>query len=183
MNAPENPYASPDVSEAPVAGPPATAELARRGTRLVAAILDGFLAAIILFPVMIFLGVGLFAAAGGIDNPDSVEQMTSSVGFSVISTVMGYVLGLLVFAVLHGYLIYTRGQTIGKMLLGIKMVRKDGSPADFNRLFWLRYALIQLLVSIPLIGGLIALVDALMIFRESRYCLHDDIADTMVVRA
>ena len=36
---------------------------------------------------------------------------------------------------------------------------------------------------IPVVGWLYGLVDALMIFRDSRKCLHDNIADTIVVKA
>ena len=37
------------------------------------------------------------------------------------------------------------------------------------------------IASVPLVGSLYALVDALLIFRSSRKCLHDTIADTIVV--
>ena len=40
-----------------------------------------------------------------------------------------------------------------------------------------------LLVFTPLIGGLYALIDHLWIFGEERRCLHDKIADTVVVKA
>ena len=40
-----------------------------------------------------------------------------------------------------------------------------------------------LLGLVPLIGWLFALADALLIFRDSRKCLHDNIADTIVVTA
>ena len=36
---------------------------------------------------------------------------------------------------------------------------------------------------IPVIGSLVGLIDALLIFRDNRRCLHDNIADTMVVVA
>ena len=35
---------------------------------------------------------------------------------------------------------------------------------------------------IPVLGNLISLVDAILIFREEHNCLHDDIAKTRVVR-
>ena len=36
---------------------------------------------------------------------------------------------------------------------------------------------------IPFIGVFYVLVDCLLIFRESHQCLHDNIADTIVVKA
>ena len=39
----------------------------------------------------------------------------------------------------------------------------------------------QVLAMIPIVGNFIALIDALMIFRASRKCLHDDIAGTKVI--
>ena len=36
---------------------------------------------------------------------------------------------------------------------------------------------------VPFVGGLVSLVDALLIFRDDRRCLHDEIADTIVVTA
>jgi len=35
---------------------------------------------------------------------------------------------------------------------------------------------------IPLFGQIDAIVNSLLIFRESRKCLHDNIADTIVVK-
>ena len=36
---------------------------------------------------------------------------------------------------------------------------------------------------VPLVGWMYGLLDVLMIFRDSRKCLHDNIADTIVVKA
>ena len=71
------------------------------------------------------------------------------------------------------------GQSIGKKLLGIKVVRTDGSPASLGRLIWLRNVVNGLIGIIPLYG----IIDALFIFGESRQCLHDKIADTIVIKA
>jgi len=90
---------------------------------------------------------------------------------------------IVVFILLNGYYLVQRGQSLGKMATGIRIVRPDGSRVDAGRILGLRYALNWVLVSVPFIGGLYSLVDTLCIFRESRRCLHDDIADTVVVKA
>jgi len=68
-------------------------------------------------------------------------------------------------------------QSIGKKIMHIKVVRSDGTPVTLGRLFWLRNVVNGLISIVPLYG----LIDALFIFGESRQCLHDKIADTIVV--
>ena len=97
--------------------------------------------------------------------------------------VINGVVGLVLFVVLHGYLLATRGQTIGKMLLKVRIVRSDGSRASLLRIVGLRFVPTTVISLIPIIGGVYALVDCLLIFRDSRRCLHDNIADTIVVKA
>ena len=75
------------------------------------------------------------------------------------------------------------GQTIAKKILGIKVVRTDGSAASIGRIFWLRNVVNSLLAAIPLIGFLYSIVEVLFIFGDSRQCLHDKLADTIVVKA
>ena len=38
-----------------------------------------------------------------------------------------------------------------------------------------------ILGQLPLVGGFIGLIDALLIFREEKNCLHDDLAGTRVI--
>jgi uncharacterized RDD family membrane protein YckC len=80
-------------------------------------------------------------------------------------------------------LVKRNGQTIGKKLLGIKVVRKDGSKAGLGRIFWLRYLLNSVFMLIPVVGSLYSLVDSVFIFGSARRCVHDYLADTIVVRA
>ena len=84
----------------------------------------------------------------------------------------------MLFRSLHAF-----GGTLGKKLLGLRIVRTDGSRAGFVRLFFGRAGVAVVPAFVPLLGSLWALVDMLVIFRESRQCLHDQIADTMVVTA
>ena len=71
------------------------------------------------------------------------------------------------------------GQSIGKKACGIKVTRRDGSPVSLSRLVWLRNVLNGLIALVPFYG----IIDALFIFSEARRCLHDHIADTIVVKA
>ncbi len=80
------------------------------------------------------------------------------------------------------------GQSIGKRAVGIRIVRQTGELASLGRLVFLRYLAINaiaiLLNAVLLVAGsILQLVNYLLIFREDRRCLHDHIADTVVVEA
>jgi uncharacterized RDD family membrane protein YckC len=95
----------------------------------------------------------------------------------------GALLGLVVFALINGKFLADNGQTIGKKLLGIKIVRTDGSKLSLQRFFTHRYLPLVFMPLIPVVGMFVPLIDVLFIFRDSRQCLHDQIADTIVVQA
>jgi uncharacterized RDD family membrane protein YckC len=88
-----------------------------------------------------------------------------------------------------GYLIYQlmllsqNGWTLGKKIVGIKIVRADGSKATVGRIFGLRMLVPGLIGAIPFVGIVFVLVDSLMIFTERRQTLHDRICDTIVIVA
>jgi uncharacterized RDD family membrane protein YckC len=89
------------------------------------------------------------------------------------------VLGLLVWGWLTVVFVSRYGQSVGKRIWGIKVVRSDGSPASLGRIFLLRNVVNAVLTVLPLYG----LLDALLILGEKRQCLHDKIADTIVIKA
>lgn len=97
-------------------------------------------------------------------------------------TPVSLAVGLVVFLLVQGWPLAKRGQTIGKMVCKLRIVRTDGSPAEPWRLLGLRYGvgiLTNLMVGVAMVYGLI---DALLIFRGSRQCLHDTIARTKVIQ-
>lgn len=142
-----------------------TGALAGRGTRLLAILVDALLAGFAFGAIALLTPLNVF-------NP--------RVGSSGL--LMNGVLGFIIFLVIHGYLLATRGQTMGKALLKIRIVRSDGSPASFGRIVGLRYLPTTIIAPIPFVGALYSLIDGLLIFRQSRRCLHDNIADTIVVK-
>jgi uncharacterized RDD family membrane protein YckC len=76
-----------------------------------------------------------------------------------------------------------RGQSIGKMLVGIHIVRaQDGSRAGFLKAVLLRWFVFSLIESIGFIGPALTLGNVLMIFRKDRRCLHDLVAETLVTK-
>lgn len=145
-----------------------TGALAGRGIRLVAVLLDAVFAGIAFWIISLVTPLGWSPAPG-----------VNLVRFLAINGLVGFI----IFVVLHGYLLATRGQTIGKALLKVRIVRSDGSRASLLRIVGLRFLPTTVISLIPLVGGLYATIDSLLIFRESRRCLHDNIADTIVVKA
>lgn len=168
-------FAAPAASANPYAAPRAavdhgqdgdSAELAGRGQRLRAAVVD-----YLIFAVPVAVGVLPMAL-----SPKRFATM--AIGGAVLA-----VLAFIAIVAWNGILLARNGQTIGKKSAGIRVVRTSGDDAGFARLFFLRSGLSWLLASIPGVGGLYALLDVLFIFRADRRCLHDLIADTKVVEA
>ena len=124
--------------------------------------------------VMVYAPIFIIAIASG----------ASGAAGEALGTMMtvGFMLALIGFVAWSWLTIrYVRqnGQTIGKKLLGIKVVRSDGSPISLGRIFWLRNVVNGVLGMIPLYR----FIDWLFIFGESRQCLHDKLADTIVIKA
>ena len=87
-------------------------------------------------------------------------------------------------------LLVRNGQTIGKKVLGIRMITSEGEIPSVWRVFllrWLPFAItagtIELIFKVRGLGNIIYLIDALLIFQPTRRCLHDLFADTHVIKA
>ena len=164
-------------------------DLAERGARLLAATIDELILLAIGLPMVIGAVPAVVAmlAQGNAASADTLELYTLDPS-AVVSAMLGgsgtiiSVLALIAWCGVTAWLVATRGQSIGKRLVGIKVVRTDGSRASFARIFLLR----NLVNSLPLLlpwGWLYQLVDPLLIYQASRQCVHDKIADTAVVRS
>jgi uncharacterized RDD family membrane protein YckC len=162
-----NPYAAPAESQGGDVVPALVAklELAPRGSRLVATIIDA-----LLFGAALTLGY-LFSLA----LLSSLDQATLSSRWA--SLAMSF--GLLLYAY-QSYAIASTGQSIGKRMCRVRIVRQNGEPAGFLRAVLLRMWLFSALGFIPVIKYL-ALIDALLIFQVERRCLHDRVAGTIVI--
>ncbi len=144
-----------------VTGVPATLQVHATGRRILATIVDGILLAI-LFWVMSML-FGSSSAAGG-----EVSASLSGLAFLVyLALVFAY------YILMEGYL----GQTVGKMLLGIKVVREDNGGVPGLKAATIRTVL-------RLVDGfffyVVAFITVLASSKNQR--LGDMTANTLVVR-
>jgi uncharacterized RDD family membrane protein YckC len=186
-----NPYAPPRAFVRDIADPSSLADPADRETRLGASFLDG-----VIFMAMVPAPVVFAAMKGG----SGLDSMVAAIVVGLPLAVVGFI----VWCGLTIMYMWRNGQSIGKKLLDIKVVLTDGSPVSIWRIIWLRnvvnvYALfsivplywfsgriIWLLTFVTALNSIVPLywfVDALFIFGESRQCLHDKIAGTIVVDA
>lgn len=131
--------------------------LAGRMSRLGAALIDGFL-----FMIPILFNNLMIA-------------MLKKPGLAVVGGVL-----FIVILIVQLVLLTKRGQTIGKIAAGVKIVKiATGQNGGFVTNVLLRGLVNGLLGMIPFY----ALVDILFIFRGDRRCIHDFIAGTKVVQA
>ena len=91
------------------------------------------------------------------------------------------VFGLAFFLLVHGYFLKENGQTVGKKVVGIRIADLYNDVPSLQTLILMRYLPIWIVTMIPLIGGMVSLVDVLFIFKDDRRCIHDIIAGTRVV--
>ena len=162
-----NPYAPPQA-EVRDAAPDDAGELASRSQRFVGAFLDTIIESIVTLPFALYTNYWQDVIAGTVGY--ATAYGLSAVGFAV-------------FVAMNGYLLAKRGQTIGKVIVGTRIVDvADGRVPKLVRSLGVRYGTIWLVSLIPFVGGLLSLLDALVIFRRDRRCLHDLIAGTKVVK-
>ena len=156
---------------------------AGRGDRFLAALVDGLVPVVAIIVILVAIAIPMYETyrqqhVPGIEPPPlgSGRHLTTTWAWLAGFALLGYY-------VYSAVLVYLYGQTFGKRAMGIRVVRMDGSRVAFSRFVFLRWLPTFLLRLIPLVGWFVPLLDPLLIFRESRRCLHDDIADTRVVTA
>ncbi len=133
--------------------------LAKRSTRLFAAIIDLLIGIGTCIPGLIFY-----------------KYINESFGFGVIG------LSYLALLISQLYFMVKLGQSLGKRAVGIKIVRiADETIPGFAKIYLLRNFVPSLIGAIPYVGGVFVLVDYLFIFRDDKRCLHDLIAQTKVI--
>ena len=179
---PVNPYAAPTARVSDVAVDEHQLELADRGTRLGAVIVDGLLFGLAsMVMVFGFLGGARgFSALGGRNvgsEPSTVGLITGCIA----------AIALIALTVINFVWLYQTGQSVAKRWLKIRIVRSDGSRCGLTRVIFLRVLPLAfvagLLNLLPPLGLLLRLADPLLIFRSDYRCIHDHIADTIVVKA
>ncbi len=189
MNTPSdqpNRYAAPQAKLEEGADDSNTGHLAGRGARFGSAMLDGTIILTATYlPMLLSGGFSVFAKVGKSANPNNPISVYGALFSSLTGTTLFMMfLGTLLLLGLNAYFVSKNGQSIGKKLVGIKVISSDGSRASLARIFFLRNLLGSYVLSlIPFVGRFYGLIDSLFIFGEQRRCIHDYIADTIVVKA
>lgn len=142
-------------------------ELASRGSRLAASIIDS----LTVLPISILL----MYFTGGFQGISEGQQ--PGIQYTVILTLVSSA----IFLVIHGKIMLRDGQTWGKRLLKIKIVTTDGGHADLKALSK-RYGLYWGLSIVPGVGHLLGIINILFVFSKSKKCLHDHVGGTKVIK-
>lgn len=138
-------------------------EPATRPQRLLAIVLDS----------AIISGASLVAAYDGFPEPVRVAGLAA--GAAILASNL--------------YFLTVAGQTIGKRIAGLSIVRLETEENGgfvvnvLRRGFVPGLIYIALTMANPILGGLFVWTDILFIFRADRRCVHDLIAGTLVVQS
>jgi uncharacterized RDD family membrane protein YckC len=140
--------------------------------RFVAYIIDSFIVTIASVVIVgIFIAVVLLVDESTDDNKDSLF---------IAGSIVVMVLALLVINWLYEALMTSspRGATLGKLALGLRIVRADGAQLSFGRATARHFLKFMITPLVPLaIGYLMAA------FTAHKRALHDFLADTLVIRS
>jgi len=127
--------------------------------------------AILLFLLAIFVILGFLTLAMGASGGREIPLLRQIRIVLPVIFPLGLVLNLAYFTFFHG----TWGQTIGKMIFGLRVVRPDGQPLTYSR------ALVRtvgyFLSAIPFFLGFLWTG-----FSSDKRSWHDTLTDTIVVR-
>jgi uncharacterized RDD family membrane protein YckC len=160
-----DPYAIPQVTF-----------MAARWRRFVARMIDTVVVAIPTLNMVHFLcafGVGIFFP---ISDLARVLMFDSSMKFRFLIN------ALAVFPVpwIYAWMLVSRGYTPGKWLLGLRVMTVMGCRISWSQALKREFPFV-ILSTFPIGGRLSMALDGVLILRDNRRCLHDEIANTEVV--
>lgn len=142
-------------------------ELATRWQRFFGSIIDTI--------IMVIMISVVFYASG------AFEKMLMGVEVSAMYLIGINLVGLVIFMAFNYNLLMRKGQTIGKKIVNIQIVDLDNEIPSPKTLL-ARYAFYFGISLLPLIGGIVSLINILFIFGAEKRCGHDQIANTRVIQ-
>ncbi|TFG67405.1 MAG: RDD family protein [Anaerolineales bacterium] len=138
------------------------------GQRLVAYIIDTFI-------------VGLIAGIPGgclaVTGSFALKDTEAGIGILVILVLLTVVISIVGSILYYGLMWSKTGQTVGKKLMGIKVVTADGVPPGF----WL--AIGRATIGYALSSAVMDLGFLWMLWDDQQQTLHDKLFGTYVVKA
>ncbi len=146
---------------------PGVLDLASIGRRLVGIWIDGFLTGLASYALVLPLMFGIMAVSGTRSDEPS--------GAAVVLMLLTYPIYFAVPIGYEGFMLQRRGQTLGKMALGVRVVTPEGGRISRGQA-WGRAVLKVLL------GGCLGIDYLPALVTRERTCLHDMIAKTRVTR-
>ncbi|MEZ5377978.1 MAG: RDD family protein [Acidimicrobiales bacterium] len=145
------------------------AQIASGGKRILARIIDGVIWVIITIPAGLIFGAGA-VASGGFGN-------------DTVSAGSLFIAGIINAALVVAYEVFCTanlGATPGKLALGMKTRKEDGSPADLNTAIMrmVPYAVLTFAQAIPILGIIASLVFLVLAIAGLVMLFTDDRAQT-----
>jgi uncharacterized RDD family membrane protein YckC len=142
--------------------------LAGRGRRLAASLIDVLLVPILAIFLMLVTGVLEHAADWSASGRPMVRI---------------FALGVVSYLILNVWLLWQRGQTVGKAIMRIAIVStKSGNKAPFWRLAIRALFFPTLYLVVWPLAAAFPLIDQVLIFGKRRRCVHDYVCGTSVVK-
>jgi uncharacterized RDD family membrane protein YckC len=167
------------------------AQLSGWWPRAAALILDGIFAGLIanvlLYPVLAIAGIEQDPVDENATASEAMDAYFSDVFWKValISIVLSFIVYIFYFGLAMARKGKYNGQSLGKQILGIRVVREDGKPVNFS------YAVVRQILVIQILFGILMLpflyiptiINYLRpIWNKGNKALHDSIVKSRVVR-
>ncbi|GAA3741890.1 RDD family protein [Salinactinospora qingdaonensis] len=162
--------------QAGVAGMATGPRIASFGSRLGARLIDGIAVSVLAFVLLLVLLIGVFLIEPSARHYTS-EDFDTAVGVLIL-----FGLGLVVF--FYDWFCHIAwGRTLGKALLGLKVVRTDGGRVRQGQTAG-RAAVFGLPHSVWVIGWVFLLIDCAWVLADTSraQALHDKMCHTLVIR-
>ena len=162
----------------PAAVPPLPAQPAPFGRRAAALALDHVALLLCLLPgffllLILTMVVNSQPVPPGIDSAD----LFSEIAMEAMPVFLG---GLLAGALVQLGLLAFQARSLGKRLMGLRIVRTDGSRAGALRILFVRTP-VQFLNYLPGLNPILVIVNLVLALRPPHESVHDRVAGTQVV--
>jgi len=142
----------------------------------------GFVSSIIIIPVLIFFGIGIFSQFEHSNDLEfrNIALQNPDLSFYEISLMLTLILVLTLFSLLISWLYYSlmessaKQATVGKMILNIKVTTLNGDRISFGRATGRYFG--------KFLSGMISGIGYLvMLFNERKQTLHDMLSGCIII--